>query len=437
MQRFALSLLGALVLCIWSGAAIAQTERSGGVFEDETWEPSGNPYIVSEQLVVFEGATLTLQPGVHILFDKNASMEVRGKFRGLGTAEAPVVLSSFEQTPELGDWGGIKFIGLTDPLGEGEQAIFEHCRISYAGVAVDLDNAHHPPYTFESCVFTHNSIGIAEADNSGPVWVSNCLFEYNITGIKDGFDADVSGSIFRNNEIGINVAGHIIACHFSENTNVALIPYGTTQRCEIINNNIGVQSMFNAGNATFINNRVSGNSIGLEIRTFYNGSIEFNNNIICNNSEYNIDYKWNLNADLSDNCWCSDDEAVIREGIRDGYVDVQYGLVTVTPIFDVCDDNFPSDILPEPSFLDVDFHMAPNPAVERITAQFTLHASDKIRLEIFDTFGKKAADIFDEFLQPGKHTVPFAVEDLTNGVYICRMTSANGAIAHTTFMVNK
>jgi len=78
----------------------------------ETWSDQ-RPYIIYDSLVVKEGHTLTLNPGVKLLFHKAAKMLVYGELKVNGTLENPVVFDS--DRPELtyeniaGQWGEILF----------------------------------------------------------------------------------------------------------------------------------------------------------------------------------------------------------------------------------------------------------------------------------------------------------------------------------------
>ena len=54
--------------------------------------------------------------------------------------------------------------------------------------------------------------------------------------------------------------------------------------------------------------------------------------MICDNTEYNVKLQTQNNADLSDNCWCSTDEALIHTKILDGYIDNSFGLVSLSDV---------------------------------------------------------------------------------------------------------
>jgi hypothetical protein len=81
-------------------------------------------------------ATLTLDPGVELRFHPGVALRVitargeraLGAIRALGTAEAPVRLTSARATPQPGDWPGIYFESPIAPQNE-----LAHVEIAWAG----------------------------------------------------------------------------------------------------------------------------------------------------------------------------------------------------------------------------------------------------------------------------------------------------------------
>jgi hypothetical protein len=52
-----------IILSIISYLSFAQTNVSGGIYQNATWSLAGSPYIVNGPVVVFPGVTLNIQPG--------------------------------------------------------------------------------------------------------------------------------------------------------------------------------------------------------------------------------------------------------------------------------------------------------------------------------------------------------------------------------------
>lgn len=109
MIRVAFFLL--LLLCSIS----AETPLSGDI-GGKTFEPAGNPYIVSDNILVQEGQTTTIMPGCVFLFQPFSGMIVDGDLVVKGTLEKPIVFTTIhdkafnpnsEQLPNPFDWNGI------------------------------------------------------------------------------------------------------------------------------------------------------------------------------------------------------------------------------------------------------------------------------------------------------------------------------------------
>lgn len=331
MKKFTLFLF-----IITSLTSQGQTAVSGSINSNTVWPLSGSPYIVSGNLVVFSGVTLTVDPGVTVKFNSGASLEIRGTLSAIGTKVDSITFTSNSLTPTKGSWGGIKAIGTTNPLGVGNQITMVFVKGLYANSFIDLDLAYHGPYVFKHSYFAHN-IKVNHDGGLPSTTFDHCKFEFNTLGLDYcQFSNRVSNSEFINNTNGLYGIAIVDSCYFANNTGIALSPYGITRGCTVVNNNIGVNCMFNAVNNTFINNNVSNNFNGVEILSYFNGSITFTNNFICNNSNYNIRLLTSNNADLSGNCWCTNNAGTIASKIYDGNINTSYGLVNFSPFNTGC-----------------------------------------------------------------------------------------------------
>lgn len=325
-----------IALLIVVGSSYGQTYISGGIYSNATWSPSGNPYIVTGNTVIFDGVDLTIDPGVIIKFDAGTGLELRGGLIAIGNATDSITFTSNATSPVQGSWTGITVIGTTAPIGIGNQLTMEYCKGEYAYYFVDLDLAYHGPYIFRHCLFVNNHQ--VNHDGGMPATIfEHCLFQANDQALGwCQFGSRVSHSSFIDNVNGVTGVEQVDTCLFNGNTGIALVPSGATVGCTIQNNNTGVSGPFNSSNNLFTNNTVTDNSTGVEILSYFNGSITFIGNAICNNTAYNIRLLQVNNADLSNNCWCSSDSAFIRSTIYDGYVDPSSGLVDFMPFITDC-----------------------------------------------------------------------------------------------------
>jgi hypothetical protein len=96
-------------LLFFAASATAGTPVSGAIAVNTRWTVADSPYLLSGDVVVQNGAVLTLDPGVTIYMGANAGLTVQaGGIQALGTAANPIrVLSDktrLGQTAALGDW---------------------------------------------------------------------------------------------------------------------------------------------------------------------------------------------------------------------------------------------------------------------------------------------------------------------------------------------
>ncbi len=126
----AVALVGAWLL---SGAVVhAQTSVSGPVPSDARWTLEQSPYLVEGNVVVQNGATLTIDAGVAVYMAPNTGLTVQsGSLRAMGHPENPIrVLSNatrLGQAAAPGDWAQWVF----SPGATGtqlEHVVFEHGR---------------------------------------------------------------------------------------------------------------------------------------------------------------------------------------------------------------------------------------------------------------------------------------------------------------------
>lgn len=402
-----------------SALGYSQTNVSGSIFSNTKWTVTGSPYIVSGKLVVFEDALLTIEPGVVVKFNSEASIELRGKLRAAGNASDSITFTSNLETPSMNSWNGIKVIGTTDPLGVGEQVLMEYCKGMYAYIFINLDNAYHGPYIFRNCYFGNN-FQVNEDGGMPSTIFENCKFVSNRTALNwCQFSSKVSNSKFINNVDGVKGFKIIDTCYFYGNTGVALEPYGKTSGCVIENNNVGVSATFNNENNTFVNNKILNNTVGIEIITFFNGSVNFTGNKICDNTNYNLKYLHVNNANLALNNWCSEDSSYIRSKIYDGYVDNSYGLVKYLPLA-INEEPVVAGIDPLTGDNIAVVMVYPNPFENTIEIKTDNFSQSKVVLYSMDS--KKV------FQQMFTGSTIINTADLTNGIYFYELSGDQGII---------
>jgi hypothetical protein len=121
----------ALLLGLLTGLAHAQTVASGAIAADTRWSLANSPYLVSADIVVQGGATLTIDAGVLVSMAPGTRLTLQsGTVRALGTAANPIrVLSErarLGQAAAAGDWDQWIFSPGTHTNTRLDHVQFEH-----------------------------------------------------------------------------------------------------------------------------------------------------------------------------------------------------------------------------------------------------------------------------------------------------------------------
>jgi len=225
------SILFALVLVLTMSLVlavpVAATDVSGTIASSTTWSVAGSPYIVTADVTVNAGVTLTIDPGVTVKFNKGTSgpsLIINGNLVAEGTSGSNIVFTSSAGSPAANDWWRIQF-------NTGSTGSVKYCDIAYGTIPIYLNDvdgsAGNPAVTVENCnIHDGGSTGISlirsdyntVKDNTvtlvgigQAIWLDTCsnnLIEGNTctsatgggTGIRlVGNFGDYSGNIVRAN----------------------------------------------------------------------------------------------------------------------------------------------------------------------------------------------------------------------------------------------
>ncbi len=198
-SHLAFLLPSTIVVLACSSIANAQTIVPGGNTGTRTWSVAGSPYVVQGDVTVQAGATLTIEPGVEVLFEPGdrqmggvdsarSELTVEGSLVASGTNDDPIAFRASSGAAP-GTWYGIILygdailqnvsiedvrVGLTrTSSGAGVVRVegLDVQRCSSAGLAVV------GPATFDRITVGFCGIGIrAEA---GPTTLSNAVLHHN------------------------------------------------------------------------------------------------------------------------------------------------------------------------------------------------------------------------------------------------------------------
>ncbi len=149
-----------------AGAAAAATPVSADVTADTTWTKAGSPYVVSANVAVAAGVTLTLAPGAVVQFAQDVALTVRGTLSAAGTAADPITFTGTAAT--AGWWTGLVFAGASGAPTAG--SVLDHVLVQYAGW-----NGASVDASYSRITVSNSSIqdGIGDGIHGGPQGVAD------------------------------------------------------------------------------------------------------------------------------------------------------------------------------------------------------------------------------------------------------------------------
>jgi subtilisin family serine protease len=147
---------------------------SGVISTDTIWR-AGIEYIVTGNIMVPTGITLTIEPGTTVRVHGERSFHIEGKLVADGAADAVIQFTSATQAPssESDYWSGILFIN-------GGEGLFTHCWFEYLNEgAIQVNDGS---LLVERSFFTKNKEDVLVVSSSGYAIVKYNRFWNNSTG---------------------------------------------------------------------------------------------------------------------------------------------------------------------------------------------------------------------------------------------------------------
>ncbi len=251
MKKTAINLIFLFVSIIqFTNAFSISIEKSGTISIDETW--SADTISVIADIVVSNGVTLTIDPGVVVQFQDHYKMNIQGTILAIGTASNKIKFTAKDtvSTGSSGGWYGIRF---EETPQTNDSSKIEFCHFEYGNA-----------FGNNTVDWSGGAIALIKVQK---VKISNCRFENN----KQYSTFSEGASIF---------------CYYSK---------AIVTNCEFINNysDFGGSAISCIRDSSLIaNNLFSGNDsrIGGPVIKFNSSRCYFANNLIVNNDRADYTY---------------------------------------------------------------------------------------------------------------------------------------------------
>ena len=330
----------------FSAGSNAQTSISGSISSDATWTFSASPYIVTGDVFVDQGVTLSIDPGVTIKFLNNKTLEVDGNIVAVGKSDSIILFTADTSGISEPWWSGIFISSTAEPFNSTtlDGCQFKYVNFEYAGTPNYFADVSGPRFT----MFTQVSVGITKCtvqycfgkiETAGTSAVTNSVFKYNVadttagTLIKLGSNSVISQNIFYKNIVsnpdGIVSASKNVKVYENAFVQNKFIDFGAlviSDSSEVYKNIFSDNSNMSIGveqglcyNNTIVRNQVFGAAV-----TLLNASPQFfNNNILRNYVDSNSTddelktSTGSASADVENNWWGTDDNSAIESEITD------------------------------------------------------------------------------------------------------------------------
>ncbi len=156
--------------------ALAFSQNFVGGNQHGVWSDTNSAYLVIEDIVVPEGETLTINPGVEIRFQGHYKFSVYGNLQAVGAENDTILFTASNQSV---GWGGIR-------ISSPDIAQLSYCKIEYGKTAGSYPDMH----------------GGGLALLSSDAIVSNCVFADNEATANDN---GMGGAVYAFNTGGVDV----------------------------------------------------------------------------------------------------------------------------------------------------------------------------------------------------------------------------------------
>jgi len=190
------SFLGMVLALHFEG--VKGVSEEGPITSDAVWTLGDSPIDVLGDVIIENGATLSIEPGVEIKFVRAglSLTVVNGSLDAVGTSDNRIRFTSGRNEPTAGDWDGIEFYG-----DENSTLTISFCDVEYAKDGIAIASAGKA--LIEKSTIIHNSANGIHAAGVTNLLIRENTVKLNANGISAS-GANSSGFYIHNVTISDN-----------------------------------------------------------------------------------------------------------------------------------------------------------------------------------------------------------------------------------------
>jgi parallel beta-helix repeat protein len=281
---------------------VKATYVEGTISQDTVWFLVDSPFVLSGNVTVNPGVTLTIEPGAQVRFGGFFSLNVNGRIVADGTSERKIRFTTNDPADSI-MWQTVRING-------NQPSSLTNCQIDHGTDGLTIDNGYTEMQDSSVTACSQNGIVV----NSGSILVAGVILASNNMAairINGGSQVTINNNTVASNQFGIVLSGSLLGdISISQNTITNNTDSGIVLESDVYTNTIITRNTVSSnGNGILVQNNTSpdiaynyilNNTVGLQYQLGDNHQAHFND---LSNNKLGMDASSNATVDATYNYW--------------------------------------------------------------------------------------------------------------------------------------